>query len=71
MAKLIKNGSNESINVIYKDDMMIKDPVDTSMDSGEIVYTIFSVIFFLVFVGGLTAGLYLLFIPDTIREYEW
>jgi len=51
--------------------MMIQDPADTSMDSGEIVYTIFSVIFFLVFVGGLTAGLYLLFIPDTIREYEW
>ncbi len=59
MAKLIKNGSNESINVIYKDDMMIKDPADTSMDRGEIVYTIFSVIFFLVFVGVLTAGLYL------------
>ena len=59
MAKLKKNGSNESINVIYKDDMMIKDPADTSMDRGERVYTIFSVIFFLVFVGGLTAGLYL------------
>jgi hypothetical protein len=32
MAKLYKQGNEEPLNVIYKDDMMIKDPADTSMD---------------------------------------